>query len=171
MKRHVNFRFFAVALAGLLSAPALGIAAEHNHKTHHQGQEITAPADTSALAPQKEGAHGWMRNPLIEEMQQLDSSFKEIVSAVAVNDGGRVHKAIEAMHGRMERTQEAVHSGEVKVPKNPDRVKEFVALDKEFHSNLEKLAHSAEAESRPKMLLYTKKLMDGCVKCHSIFKK
>ncbi|MEK6758596.1 MAG: hypothetical protein AABY51_02390 [Deltaproteobacteria bacterium] len=171
MKRPLYSSFFAVALASLLFAPALGFAAEDSHGTHHQGQEITAPADTSALAPPKEAAHGWMRNPLIEEMRQLDSSFKEIVSAVVAGDGARVHKAIEAMHGRMERTQEAIHSGEVKIPKNPGRVKEFVALDKEFHSNLEKLARSAEAENRPKMLLYTKKLMDGCVKCHYIFKK
>lgn len=171
MKRPLRSRFFTWALASLLFVPALGFAADHSHGTHHQGQEITAPADTSALAPPKEAAHGWTKNSLIEEMQQLDSSFKEIVSAVVVGDGSRVHKAIEATHGRMERTQEAVHSGEVKVPKNPGRVKEFVALDKEFHSNLERLAHSAEAGSRPKMLLYTKKLMDGCIKCHTIFKK
>lgn len=171
MKRLINFHFFAWALASLLFAPSLGIAAEHSHGTHHQGQEITAPADASALGLPKEAAHGWTRNPLIEEMRQLDSSFKEIVSAVIIGDGGRVHKAIEAMHGRMERTQEAVLSGEVKVPKNPGRVKEFIALDKEFHSNLERLAHSAEAGSRPKMLLYTKKLIDGCVRCHAIFKK
>lgn len=171
MKISLSASIFAAALTGLLFAPALGIAAQHSHGTHHQGQEITAPPDASTLAPQKEAAHGWTGNPLIEEMRQLDSSFKEIVSAVGVGDGGRVHKAIEAMHGRMERTQEALHSGEVKVPKNPGRIREFIALDREFHLNLERLAHSAEADNRPKMLLYTKKLMDGCVKCHSIFKK
>lgn len=171
MEKTLYSRFFAAALSTLLFAPVLGIAAEHSHGTHHQGQEVAAPADTSTLAPPKEAAHGWTRNPLVEEMQQLDSSFKEIVSAVIAGNGARVHKAIEAMHGRMERTQEAVHSGEVKIPKNPERVREFIALDKEFHSNLEKLAHSAEAENRPKMLIYTKKLIDGCVRCHNTFKK
>lgn len=171
MKRPLYSRFFAAALSTILFAPVLSIAADESHSSHHQGQEVAAPADTSTLAPPKEAAHGWTRNPLIEEMQQLDSSFKEIVSAVVVGDGARVHKAIEAMHGRMEKTQEAVHSGEVKIPKNPGRVKEFVALDREFHSNLEKLAHSAEAENRQKMLMYTKKLIDGCVRCHNTFKK
>ena len=171
MKRPVSPCFFAAALACLLFVPALSTAAEHGHSSHHKGQEITAPADSSAVIPEKEPAHGWTRNPLVEEMRQLDSSFREIVSAVALGDGGRVHKAIEIMHGRMERTQEAIHSGEVKVPRNPGRVKEFIALDREFHSNLERLAHSAEADNRPKMLLYTKKLMDGCVKCHTVFKK
>lgn len=170
MKKPVSASFFAAALACLLSLPAL-TAAQDGHSSHHKGQEMTAPADTSALIPEKEPAHGWTRNPLVEEMRQLDSGFREIVSAVAIGDGGRVHKAIEIMHGRMERTQEAIHSGEVKIPRNASKVKEFVALDREFHSNLEKLAHSAEADNRPKMLIYTKKLMDGCVKCHSVFKK
>lgn len=174
MKRPLNSRFFAVALASFLFAPVLSIAAEQNHDSHHQGQEVAAPADTSTLAPpapEKDAAHDWTRNPLVEEMRLLDSSFKEIISAVVVGSGARVHKAIEALHGSMEKTQEAIRSGEVKIPKNPGRVKEFVALDREFHSNLEKLAHSAEAENRPKMLLHTKKLMDGCIRCHNTFKK
>ncbi|MDX9714352.1 MAG: hypothetical protein RBT37_02880 [Dissulfurispiraceae bacterium] len=37
------------------------------------------------------------------------SLFKEMVSAVALGNGERVIKAIEPMHGTMEKTKEAVN--------------------------------------------------------------
>jgi len=110
-------------------------------------------------------------NPLVEEMRRLDGVFKEIVSGVALGDGEQVHRAIEGMHGTMEKTQEALHAGEVKPPKNAGKLEEFERMDKEFHSNLEKLAGAASRNNGKEMLSLTKKLMDGCVGCHSAFRK
>jgi cytochrome c556 len=145
------------AIAVLMSCiviPALLYAGQDEHQHSHHGKQN----------PQGE-------NPLMEEMIILDGVFREVVSAVSLGDGARVHKALEAMHGTMEKTHEGVHSGSVKIPRNSDRIDEFVHMDKEFHRNLEALAHAAHADNQQEMLALTKKLLDGCVKCHRTFRK
>ncbi|OGP94001.1 MAG: hypothetical protein A2V53_02290 [Deltaproteobacteria bacterium RBG_19FT_COMBO_56_10] len=107
---------------------------------------------------------------LIEEMKALDAVFREVVSAVALGDGHRVHQALESMHGRMEKTQEALHKGEVKLRKNASKMAEFEKMDKEFHANLESLAGAANKGDRQNMTVVAKKLLDGCVACHNQFR-
>jgi hypothetical protein len=110
-------------------------------------------------------------NPLVEEMQLLDKAFQEIVSAVALGDGQRVRKALEPLQGVMEKTHEGVQSGTVNIPRKPHRVKEFIKLDKKFHTGLEALEHAAQKNNQQKMLSLTKKLLDECVNCHRTFRK
>lgn len=136
-----------------LAVSPLKAEAEH----HHASPEARTPAPGV--------------NPLIEEMRKLDGVFKEIVSGVALGDGPRVHDAIEGMHGAMEKTRAALHSGSVKPPKNPGKLHEFELMDKEFHMNLERLAKAAHMNDGKGMLSLTKKLIDGCVGCHSSFRK
>jgi len=110
-------------------------------------------------------------NPLTEEMAQLDEVFRAVVSGVALGDGERVHAALESMHGAMEKTHEGVDAGKVTIPKNANKVKEFVKMDKEFHAKLESLAQAARKNDQKKMLTLTKQLLDGCVSCHQMFRK
>jgi hypothetical protein len=110
-------------------------------------------------------------NPLIEEMMILDRVFRDVVSAVALGDNNGVHKALESMHGTMEKTHEGVHGGSVVIPKNATRVKEFVQMDREFHEKLESLAGAAHRNDQKNMLVLTKQLLDGCVRCHEMFRK
>jgi len=137
----------------LIALPATLKAEEH----HHAGHTDTGSASQAA-------------NPLIDEMLKLDAAFREIVSAVAVSDGARVHQALESLHGAMEKTHEGVHAGTVKIPKNAGRVKEFVAMDKAFHAKLETLAAAAHKSDQHAMVKLTKELLDGCVRCHSQFR-
>jgi cytochrome c556 len=109
-------------------------------------------------------------NPLIEEMLILDKVFRDVVSGVALGSGEAVHKALHAMHGTMEKTHEGVHAGAVKLPKNADRMEEFVAMDKKFHQDLESLAHAAHMNDQEQMLALTKTLLDACVRCHQKFR-
>jgi len=118
---------------------------------------------------EKQVAHG--HNPLLEEMKILDRVFREVVSAVSLGDGKRVHAALEAMHGTMEKTHEGVHAGAVNIPGNTDRTAEFVSKDKEFHGNLDLLADAARTGDQKEMLSLTKKVLDGCVNCHQTFRK
>jgi cytochrome c556 len=74
------------------------------------------------------------------------------------------------MHGAMEKTHEGVHEGAVRIPKNADRVQEFVKMDKQFHKDLESLAGAAGKNDKKAMLDLTKKLLDGCVSCHEGFR-
>ena len=140
---------------GLLAAVPAVYAAVHEGHDHNK---MHAAADNGA-------------NPLIEEMVQLDEVFRAVVSGVALGDGERVHAAIESMHGAMEKTHEGVHAGKVTTPKNPEKVKEFVKMDRDFHAKLEALAHAAHKNDQKKMLALTKQLLDGCVSCHQIFRK
>ncbi len=111
------------------------------------------------------------QNPLIEEMRTLDAVFREIVSAVAVGDGKRVYKSIETLNGLMEKTHQAVESGKVKLPKNQHRVREFLKLDMKFHAELELLSKAARKDKQGKMLVLTKKLLEGCLNCHRVFRR
>jgi cytochrome c556 len=115
--------------------------------------------------------HEQAGNPLIEEMVALDGVFRDVVSAVAVGDGHRVHEALEKMHGTMEKTHEGVHHGTVTLKKNAHRMNDFVAQDKQFHGKLEHLAKAAHKNDGNAMLSLTKDLLDRCVKCHRDFRK
>lgn len=144
------------ALISFAAAFTAVAAEEHKHGGMH---------DHGAAAAKQDGG-----NPLIEEMQILDSAYREVVSAVSVGDGKRVYEALHSMHGTMEKTHEGVHHGTVKLKKNAAKLETFVKMDKEFHNELEKLADAAQKNDQQKMLVITKGLLDGCVKCHQMFR-
>ncbi len=141
------------AFVVLCCMPAVPLSAAEHHG--HEQEKERASAGT---------------NPLIEEMVKLDSVFHEVVSGVALGDADRVQKAVESMHGSMEKTHEGVHRGAVRLPKNADRMEDFVRKDVQFHEDLEKLAAAAGKNDRDAMLLVTKKLLDQCVGCHREFR-
>ena len=111
------------------------------------------------------------KNPLIEEMMTLDNAFRDIVSAVALNDSSKVQAALQSMTGDMEKTHEGMHTGTVILPKNVSRSKEFIERDKKFHEKLEALDRAARRSNQREMLRITKQLLDGCVQCHQAFRK
>lgn len=154
MKNLIKLSGLVIVALCLMTAGAG--SAEHNHaNSKHHEKAATQPS----------------ANPLIEEMRALDAAFREIVSGVAVGDGHRVLSAIETLHGSMEKTQHALHAGEIKLPRNPQKVKEFEKFDKEFHGELEALAKAAERGDGKMMASFTKRLIDGCVMCHGEFRK
>lgn len=153
MKDLIKLAGLAIVALTLMTSGA--DSAEHNHANHkHSEKKATASA-----------------NPLIEEMRALDAAFREIVSGVAVGNGHRVLSAIETLHGSMEKTRHALHAGEIKLPRNPQKIKEFEKFDKEFHGELEALAKAAEKGDGKMMASFTKRLIDGCVMCHGEFRK
>ncbi len=110
-------------------------------------------------------------NPLIEEMITLDRVFRDVVSDVVLGDGTAVRKALESMHGAMEKTHEGIHAGSVALPKNKGRMSEFVRMDKQFHEKLEALANAGRRNDQKEMLSLTRQLLDRCVQCCRIFRK
>lgn len=152
MVRHV------VLFSGMLILAGFPGPVEAQQAAHSLGSP-TAPA------------HQPGADPLIEEMMTLDSAYRDVVSAVALGDSAGVHKALEAMHGTMEKTHEGVHAGTVTIPRNADRIKDFMIMDKEFHEKLESLDRAALRNNQREMLRTTKLLLDRCVQCHLIFRK
>ncbi|MBI4949777.1 MAG: cytochrome c [Deltaproteobacteria bacterium] len=153
MKNLLKFAVLIIVALFLTTSRAYAVEPDHgDHKRHDQAAVTTA-------------------NALIDEMRALDAAFRDIVSGVAVNDGHKVLLAIETLHGSMEKTRHALHAGEVKLSRNPHKMKEFEKFDKEFHGELEALARAAERDDRKVMASLTKKLLDGCVRCHGEFRK
>jgi cytochrome c556 len=141
------------AFAVLCCLPLVPLSAAEHHG-HESTKELTSTGT----------------NPLTEEMVKLDKVFHEVVSGVALGDGDRVQKAVESMHGTMEKTHEGVHHDTVRLPKNADRMEDFVRQDMQFHGDLEKLATAAGKNDRDEMLRLAKKLLDQCVACHREFR-
>ena len=154
MNRWIGFLTVGIVISFIVTLSAFG-GGDHEEKHH------------GAVAS---GKHEHGGNPLIEEMVALDAVFRDVVSGVAVNDGHRVHEALEKMHGTMERTHEGVKHGSVTLKKNANRMSEFVAQDKQFHGKLEDLAKAARKNDGNTMLALTKDLLDRCVKCHKDFR-
>lgn len=144
-----NTWIFAVISALVLAAATIAVSAEHRHQSaaDHKGP-----------------------NALVEEMRRLDKAFHEIVSGVALNDSRRVRAAIESLHGAFAKTQDALSHGEAKLRKNAQDAKVFERMDRDFHKDLESLAHAAEKNDGKRMNELTKKLLDGCVSCHKSFR-
>lgn len=148
MKKSV-FLKAAFITAVLAATPFVAGAVDHSQ------HKASSPADSGAL---------------VEEMRALDAVFREVVSAVALGDGNRVHHALESMHGKMEKTQEDLHSGKVSLRKNASKAAEFEKMDKDFHAKLEALGKAAHKGDGKGMTELTKKLLDGCVSCHKKFR-
>jgi cytochrome c556 len=154
MKRilwHVVFFFTLLWFAGF-PAPVVSAHDEHQHHVH---------GSTQASA----------ENPLIEEMLVLNNAYRDIVSAVALGDTESVRKAIEPMHGMMEKTHQGMQTGITTLPKNAARAKEFVEQDHKFHDKLDALDRAAHHNNQREMLRIAKQLLDGCVQCHQLFRK
>lgn len=147
MKKRVLLK--AILFSAFMATPVAALAAEHGHH---------------------ETTDGAGKNALVEEMRALDAVFREVVSAVAVGDGARVHRALESMHGKMEKTQEALHKGEAVLRKNADKAAEFEKMDRDFHERLATLGRAAERGDVASMTAVTKKLLSSCVACHERFK-
>ncbi len=120
--------------------------------------------DSQQSAPPKQ-------NILVEEMITHDIAFGKIVSAVALGDSDKVHKAILSMHGTMDKTLEGVRTKKVILPKNPARIPEFIDMDLKFRAKLEALDRAARHNNQREMQRITNMLLAACVKCHQTFRK
>ena len=158
--RWISFISMGIAASVIVTLSAFG-GSDHDDQ-HHDAEHKQDGA-------QHKHEHGG--NPLIEEMIVLDAVFRDVVSAVAMSDGHRVHEALEKMHGTMEKTHEGVKHGSVTLKKNANRMSEFVEQDKQFHGKLEGLAKAAHRNDGSAMLSLTKDLLDRCVRCHRDFRK
>ena len=131
---------------------------------------VVVVAAVSMTAPVAANA---AENPLLVEMMLVNKAFRDIVSAVALEDSPAIVKAIEGLEASAaeKATAKAIKAGSIKTPKNPDKMREFKRMDDEFHDNMEALLKAAKADKQPKIRTFTKKLLDGCVKCHAQFRK
>ncbi|MDH4227608.1 MAG: hypothetical protein OEV59_07685 [Deltaproteobacteria bacterium] len=108
---------------------------------------------------------------LKKEMQLLDAAYKNLVNAVVLNDAASIEEPFHEVHAAKAATEKALENGEIKLPKNTSKIKLFKELDESFHLEIESLLDAAKAKNEIKIRDSAKRLLDGCVKCHSIFRK
>lgn len=112
------------------------------------------------------------QNLIQKEMAALDSAFKTTIDAVVLNEPGRIPPAFDEVDRIREQVERAIKSGaKITLPRNQKRFREFVRLDNKFHHDLELLLKAAKRKNMPAVRKQTHRLLDACVRCHTIFRK
>jgi hypothetical protein len=118
----------------------------------------SAIAPTQALSPE-------LRAAFTAEMQRLDTGLQAAVSAIARADWPAVEKIAGEIQGSFILEQKL----------SPKQLAElhrvlpeaFLALDRHFHAQAERLAHAARARDGELAAFRVYKLTESCVSCHS----
>jgi hypothetical protein len=112
------------------------------------------------------------QNLIQREMAALDSALKTTIDAVVLNEPGRISPAFDEVNRIREQVEHTIKNGtKIALPKNQKRFKEFVRLDNKFHHDLEVLLRAAKKNSTSVVQRQTHRLLDACVRCHTIFRK
>jgi hypothetical protein len=109
-------------------------------------------------------------NPLKVEMVLLNEAFKNLIESIVRNNLHGIEEAFHDVHIARNKTEEAIEKGEISLPKNNDKIKEFIEIDEKFHSNLEGLIKASKKEDMKKIQQITSRLLDLCIQCHVKFR-
>ncbi len=108
-----------------------------------------------------------LRAAFIAEMQHLDLGLQRVVSAVARADWAAVERDAGEIKGSfiLEQRLSADQRGELHrvLPES------FLALDREFHAQSQRLASAAKSADAELAAFYTYKLTEACVGCHATY--
>ncbi len=151
MKRIIT----ASTIALSLTLAASGWTQEDEHAGHDKH-----PAANSVPA----------ENALIHEMRLLDKAFKNLIDSLLLDTPEAIEAPFHDVHRAKMATGKALKAGKVKLPKNGDKLDEFVELDEAFHGKLKKLLGAAGKKDRKGIEASAHAILDSCVQCHSKFR-
>lgn len=109
-------------------------------------------------------------NPLKREMRLLDTAFKNLIDSIVLNNPSAIEKPFHYVHEARVKTEGAIKNGEIKLPKNNERIEEFMKIDRTFHEKLELLINASRKGDLKKIKRFTHSLLDDCILCHAKFK-
>lgn len=167
MKLPTSFHFlrpgwWGIHIVAIMLLGGGGLVAGLHHAEHsagHHGNGTTGPASSVDAT-----------NPVQAEMRLLDRALATAPASFAAADLRSFEHQLHAVHAAKERTEEAIHHGTYRLPKNADKLDRFTQLDREFHAALEKLAHhAANNELAPAATAYGN-VLAACNGCHSEFR-
>lgn len=121
-------------------------------------------------SPEEPGRSGAV-NPLKHEMWLLDAAYKGLIDAVVLKNQSSIPALFRDLERARAKTEKAIKRGELNLPKNPDKMSLFVQMDEEFHANLEALIEASKKGEMPRVEKLTHALLDGCIKCHGMFRR
>lgn len=110
-------------------------------------------------------------NPLKVEMQLLLAAYNNLTTSLLLNKLDDVEAPFHQVHKAKSATEKAIVSKAIKLPKNPDNIKEFLALDEKFHQALVQVLVASRAKDRTLLLTHTQSLLAQCVQCHLQFRE
>ena len=151
MKRMITASTIALSLC--IASP--GWAKEDGHVGH---DKHIAPDSTPAA------------DALKHEMSLLDKAFKNLIDSLLLDTPEAIEAPFHDVHRAKMATEKALHAGKVKLPKNGDKLDEFVALDEAFHRKLKRLLGAAGRKDRKGIKASAHDILGGCVQCHSRFR-
>ena len=109
-------------------------------------------------------------NPVKAEMRLLDKAFKNLIDSLILNNPKAIEEPFHEVHMAKANTEAALKRGEIKLPKNSNKMKEFVHMDEQFHGKLEALIEASRKGDMKGVQDVTHKLLNGCVQCHNKFR-
>ena len=104
------------------------------------------------------------------EMRLLDKAFKNLIDSLILNNPKAIEEPFHEVHMAKANTEKALEKGEIKLPKNNDKMKQFVEMDEQFHGKLEALIEASRKGDMKAVQDVTHKLLNGCVQCHNKFR-
>ena len=151
MKRIIK----ASTIALFLTFAASGWAQEDQHAGHgkHSSGD-SAPAE----------------NAVKHEMRLLDKAFKNLIDSLLLDTPEAIETPFHEVHRAKMATEKALKAGKVKLPKNGDKLDEFVEMDEAFHGKLKKLLGAVRKQDSKGIQVSVHDILDGCVQCHSRFR-
>ena len=151
MKRFIT----ASTIALSLSLAASGWTEEADHSKHemHAAGEVSAPEDA-----------------VKHEMRLLDAAYKNLLDSILLDTPEAIEPPFHEVHRAKMATEKALHADKVKLPKNGDKLNEFVEMDEIFHGKLKKLLGAAREKDRKGIQDSAHEILDSCVQCHTRFR-
>lgn len=109
-------------------------------------------------------------NPVKAEMRLLDKAYKNLLDSLILNKPEAIEEPFHEVHKAKANTEKALEKGDIKLPKNNDKIKQFIHMDEEFHGKLEALIEASRKKDMKAIQDFTHKLLNGCVQCHNKFR-
>ncbi|MDT8317081.1 MAG: hypothetical protein RQ824_03685 [bacterium] len=109
-------------------------------------------------------------NAVKHEMQLLDKAFKNLMDSLLLDTPEAIEAPFHDVHRAKMETGKALKADKVKLPKNGDKLDEFVEMDEAFHGKLKKLLGAARKKDRKEIQDSAHEILDGCLQCHNKFR-
>jgi cytochrome c556 len=131
---------------------------------------VECPPSGSAAAAAASDAAGPPPNVVQTEMRMLTQILEATVRGIGANDVRGIDEQLHRLHAAKEATSAAVKSGTYKLPKNPEGVAQFEAMDEAFHEHLGSLVRASRANDVPAAADALAQIVRGCPSCHAVFR-
>lgn len=126
-----------------------------------------SPADTASASSE---ASSPRPNAVQREMRLLHEALRDSVTAIANGTVESIPERLEAVDVARQSTEQAVETGQYRLPKNAENLKMFEELDDRFHADLESLAVKARARDPVATSTQLGVVLSRCGGCHTQFR-